>query len=328
MKVYPYRRLTGELSFQVTGVRQELEGRYQHDLDTRSFSTQERVVALHQAERDDWESVRLTIIASLPVKELLDGPWSDVSVVAVLTEKATNSRTTARLMQEGHGAEATWSGHLRFWRSAYRNRAELMVVAVATVDGVPGRMISESEEPWVVDLTATTPTRQREMVVNEVDFTVGPEWLRPFKDAPWIVETSGDLPTVHLNTGFEGISELINSTGSPLERAVRDMLAAQIAADVWTAVFHSLVSDLETDERGEPLWPGGWRDGVLQGMLADILPDHSHVDALREIHMRRSESAAWNELQPRINYAAGRRAKVARNLGMAIRTLDVSQRES
>lgn len=114
MKVYPYRRLTSEIAFQVTGVRQELEGRYQHDLDTRSFSTQERVVALHQAERDDWESVRLTISAALPVKELLDGPWSDVSVVAVLTEKATNSRTTAQLAQEWHGAEANWAGHLRF----------------------------------------------------------------------------------------------------------------------------------------------------------------------------------------------------------------------
>jgi hypothetical protein len=327
VKVYPYRRLAGELSFEVTGVRQELEGRYQHDLDIRSFSTQERVVALHQAERHDWESVRLGLSATLPIEELAEGPWTEISVIAVLTERATNSRTTARLVQSAGGGDA-WSGHLRFWRSAYRSRAELSVVAVATVAGVRGRVIGESEVPWVVDLTATTPTRQREMVVNEVDFVTGPEWLRPFKDAPWIVETSGDLPTVHLNTGFEGISELINSVGSPLERAVRDMLAAQIAADVWTAVFHTLVSALEVDENRGPQWPGGWRDGVLRGMLADVLPDYSEPDALREIHLRRSESAAWNELQPRINYAAVRRAKVARNLGTAIRTLDVSQRES
>ena len=324
MKVYPYQRLAGELTFQVTGVRQELGGRYQHDLDTRSFSIQERVVALHQADRQDWESARLTISATLSGKELVDGPWTGVSLVAVLTEKATNSRTTARMVRNGD----TWTGHLRFWRSAYRNRADLSVVAVATVGDVRGRIIGESEEPWIVDLTAIAPTRQREMVVSEVDFTVGPEWLRPFKDAPWIVETSGDLPTVHLNTAFEGISQLLNSAGSPLERAVRDMLAAQIAADVWTAIFHSLVSDLEVDERGGPQWPGSWRDGVLRGMLADVLPDHSEADALREIHLRRSEAAAWNDLQPRINYAAVRRAKVARNLGTAIRTLDVSQRES
>ncbi|MCX4609091.1 hypothetical protein [Streptomyces mirabilis] len=325
MKVYPYKRLAGEVTFQVTSVRQEREGGYQHDLETWAFSAQERVVALHRVERDDWESVRLGISATLPAKELDAGPWSDVTALAVLTEKATNSRTTAVLKC---GPSGLWTGHLRFWRSAYRSRAELTVVVVATVDAVRGRMVGEARDPWLVDLTARVPARQREMLVNQVDFNTGPEWLRPFRDAPWLVETSGDLPTVHLNAGFEGITELLDSSGGPLERAVRDMLAAQIATDVWTAVFHSAVSDLEVDEHGSPLWPGGWRDAVLRGMLADVLPDHSEADALREIHARRRESSGWNELQPRINYAAVRRAKVARNLGTAIRTLDVSQRGS
>lgn len=326
MKVYPYRRLVGETTFQVTGVRQELQGRYQHDLDTRSFSTEERVVALHQAERQDWESARLALRAVLPVKELDDGPWTDVTVLAVLTEKATNSRTTARL--ERSGTSDRWTGHLRLWRSAHRSRAELSIVVVATVGDVAGREIGVAEDGWIVDLTATTPVRRRDMELRQVDFTTGPLWLRDFRDAPWIVETSGDYPTVHLNTGFEGIADLVNSAASPLERAVRDMLAAQIATDVWTAVFHSLVSDLEIDENGSPQWPGGWRDGVLREMLADVLPDLSPVDALREIHARRQEPSAWNELQPRINYATVRRARVAKNLGSAIRTLDASQRES
>ncbi|GAA0906956.1 hypothetical protein [Streptomyces thermoalcalitolerans] len=327
MKIYPYKRITGEIDFEVTSVRQEREGFYQHDLETWAFSTQERVVALHQVERDDWESVRLGLSATLPARELAEGPWTDLSVIAVLTEKATNSRTTARL-DPVEGRDGAWSGHLRFWRSSYRSRADLSVVVVATVDGVRGRMIGRAEEPWIVDLTARAPVRQREMIVNQVDFTTGPEWLRPFRDAPWLVETSGDLPTVHLNTGFEGVSELLDSSGGPLERAVRDMLAAQIATDVWTAVFHSAVGDLEVDEHGDPQWPGGWRDAVLRGMLADVLPDHSEADALREIDARRREGAGWNELQSRINYAAGRRAKVAKNLGTAIRALDAVQRES
>jgi hypothetical protein len=327
VKVYPYKRITGKIGLEVASVRQEREGFYQHDLETWAFSTQERVVALHQVERADWESVRLGVSVTLPSKELDEGPWTDVSVVAVLTEKATNSRTTARL-ERSFADDGAWNGHLRFWRSAYRTRAELSVVVVATVDGVRGRMIGRAENPWIVDLTARMPVRQREMTINEVDFTAGPEWLRPFRDAPWLVETSGDLPTVHLNTGFEGVSELLDSSGGPLERAVRDMLAAQIATDVWTAVFHSAVSDLEVDEHGNPQWPGGWRDSVLRGMLTDVLPDHSEADALREIDARRKEGSGWNELQPRINYAAGRRAKVAKNLGAAIRTLDTSQRES
>ncbi|QIQ07087.1 hypothetical protein HA039_22305 [Streptomyces liangshanensis] len=307
----------------MTAVKQD-----QRSLHTSVFSGEERVVALHQVERDDWKSSRIALTATLPMKEIEEGPWSDVAVVAVLTEKATNTRTTAVLRRQGEGG-AEWAGRIRLRRADHRSQAELSVTVVATVDGVAGRVIGTSEEKWTVDLTARTPVRRSELQVDEVDFADGPhEWLRAFKDAPWLVETSGDLPTVHVNTGFEGISELLNSGGGPLERGIRDMLAAQIATDVWTAVFHSAVSDLELDADGNPEWPGGWRDAVLNGMLSDVLPGMSGIDALNEIHARRGESSGWNELQPRINYAAARRAKVARNLGTALRVLDMSQREN
>lgn len=323
MRAFPYKTLAGEVTFRITAVRQD-----RTDLETSVFSNQERVVALHQVERDDWRSSRLSITATLPARELSNGPWSDVAVIAVLTEKSTNSRT-ATLLERESGGDSTWTGQLRFWSSAYRSQAELSVMVVATVEGVLGRVIGRSEDNWLVDLTARTPVRRHELQVSEVDFRDGPdEWLRPFKDSPWLIETSGDMPTVHLNTSFDGISELLNSGGSPMEKAVRDMLAAQIATDVWTAVFHSAVSDLELDAEGNPQWPGGWRDAVLRGMLTDVLPDQSGADALREIHARRTESSGWNELQPRINYAATRRAKVARNLGTAIRVLETSQKGS
>lgn len=327
MKVFPYRRLTGEVALAVTSVRQEREGHYQHDLETGVFSTSERVVALHRAERGDWDSVRLGLSGVLPESELARGPWEDVAVLAVLTEKATNFRSVARL-DPGAGGAGGWTGYLRFRRTSCRSRADLSLVVTATVDGVRGRVIAESEADWLVDLTARAPVRQNEMNVEEADFATGPEWLRPFRDAPWLVETSGDMPTVHLNTAFDGISELLNSRSGGMEKAVREMLAAQIATDVWTAVFHSAVGDLEVDDDGYPQWPGSWRGAVLRSMLVDVLPDHSPTDALREIHARRAEASGWNDLQPRINYAAVRRAKVAKNLGTAIRTLDVSQKGS
>ncbi|MGW6455134.1 hypothetical protein ACWF94_04280 [Streptomyces sp. NPDC055078] len=323
MKVLPYRTLAGEVTFRLTTVK--LDGTV---LETSVFSQEERVVALDRVERDGWRTARLSITATLPEQELSEGPWSDVRVLAVLTEKATNSRTTARLDRMSGGGRA-WSGLLRFWRSAYHAQAELSVVAVATVGGVPGRIIGRSDEDWLVDLTARAPVRRHALRVDEVDFRDGPhEWLRPFKDSPWLIETSEDMPTVHLNTSFDGVAELLASGGGPLEKAVRDMLAAQIATDVWTAVFHSAVGDLETDAEGDPQWPGGWREAVLRGMVTDVLPDRSEADALREIHARRRESNGWSELQPRINHAAMRRARVPRHLGTAIRVLESSQRGS
>ncbi|PJE99174.1 hypothetical protein CUT44_06205 [Streptomyces carminius] len=313
----PYSTLVGEVTFKVTAAK--LDGR---ELPLEMISQQERVVAVHQAERRTWDEARLELRAELPDSELASDRWTDVTCVAVLTEGVTNSRTVTRLHRSSAG---DWNGSITLARDSYRNRAELSVNVVATVDGVAGRVIGSSEDDWIVDLVARTPVRQREINFNEVDFRDGEEdWLRPFKDAPWLVETSGDMPTVHLNTGFEGVVELLDSNGSPLEKAVRGVLAAQIATDTWTAMFHAAVSDLETDEDGTPQWPSGWRDSVLRGMLPDVLPDVSAADALWDIHARRAESVGWSELQSRIQYAASRRARVARNLGTAIRVLDRS----
>ncbi|MFE0421037.1 hypothetical protein [Streptomyces sp. NPDC058953] len=296
------------------------------DLETSAFSQGERVVALDHAERGAWRSARLTVAATLPEEELAEGPWTDVVVVAVLTEAATNSRTSVRLAP-GAGGDRT--GQLRLWRSDHRGRAELSVMVVATVGGVPGRVVARSDEDWIVDFTAPSPVRRRGLEVNEVDFRDGPyEWLRSLKDSPWVVDTSGELPVVHVNTGFDGIAELLRPGGDGMERAVGDLLSARIATDVWTAAFHAAVGATEVDPEGNPTWPGDWREDVLRGMLADVMPDRSEDDALREVHARRNEPAAWSRLQTQINYAALRKAKVAKSLGRTVRVLEASQREN
>ncbi|MFD4139561.1 hypothetical protein [Streptomyces sp. NPDC058572] len=313
----PYPTLAGEVTFKVAAAK--LDGR---DLPLAMISQQDRVVAVHQVERDEWDEARLEIRAQLPETELADGPWSDVVCVAVLTEGSTNHRTVTRLRRSPDGG---WIGGIALAHGVCRDRATLSVSVVATVHGVAGRVIGTSDEDWVIDLNAREPVRQRELHVDEVDFREGPHhWLRPFKDAPWLVETSGDMPTVYLNTGFEGVTELLGSGGSLMEKAVRGMLAAQIATEAWIAMFHSAVSDVEIESDGAPQWPIGWRDWVLRAMLPDVLPELAPADALLEIHSRRTETTGWNELQPRIQYAASRRARVAKNLGTAIRMLDRS----
>ncbi|WP_141205188.1 hypothetical protein [Streptomyces griseorubiginosus] len=313
--VFPYPTLGGEIVIEVT--KAKLDGRA---LPLSMISREQRVVALHEAERSQWEEARLDLRAVLPSKELASGPWSDVVCVAILTEAATNTRTVAKLSPVDDG---NWSGSLRFARDEYHARALLTINVVATVDGETGRLIGTAEETWSVELNERTPTRQQELNIQEVDFRDGPhEWLRPFKEAPWLVETTGDMPTVHLNTGFEGLAEFLNGRGGPMEKAVRGVLAAQIATEAWTAMFHAAVGDVELDD-DVPQWPAGWKDGVLRSMLPDVLPELSPADALLEIHLRRTEGG-WQDLQPRIQYAAARRAKVSRNLGNGLRTLNQS----
>ena len=319
--VFPYPTLLGDIECDVVSVR--VDGK---PLPYTKISAMERVVALHQSGRAGWEEAVLELRAKLPEEELSDGPWNDVICLAALTEKATNSRTTARLTRAPDG---TRIGSIRLSRAFHLRRATLSLHAVATVDGVPGRLLGSAEQDWYIDLQEATPIRQREIEIVEFDFRdERHEWLHPYKDSPWIVETSGDMPIVYLNTtAVEGLLEVLNGRGgSTTERVVREMTAAQVALDAWTAMFQTAVNDLDMDEDGTPVMPSGWRESVLRTMLPDVLPGRQLTDALYEINERRTKGFGWAELQTGIQYAAGRRAQISKKLTNAVRVVDRAER--
>ncbi|GAA2567137.1 MULTISPECIES: hypothetical protein [Streptomyces] len=327
MKVFPYPRLRGTVSLRVDAARVKAPEQPREQLDSRARSVVERVVALGLAETEDWETATLTVSATVPSKAVEpDGPWTEVVVVAVLTDRTTNTRVTARLVPDAEGGRE-WRGDLRLLRSDVFERATLTVQVVATVDGVPGRIIAEAADDWVVDTRGDVPTREQSFDIKEVGFAKGPQWLRNFVDAPWIVNASGRLPTVHINTDFEGITDVLSAEGRGPEGLVNELMVSQMAADVWIAVFHSAIGDLEIEDDGTPLFPHGWQGEVLREMLPDVVPDRSLEDALREVHRRRVGVTGWTELQPRVQYAAMRRAEVPRALSETVRGLNKLKRE-
>ncbi|WP_234442192.1 hypothetical protein [Streptomyces sp. NRRL S-1448] len=316
------------MTTRVTAVRLRGPDDVREDLDTKAFSVVERVVALGRAERDDWHSARLSLSATIPARDIeAKGHWSDVTVVAVLTEKATNARSVTRL-DRGTGDGTEWSGEIEVHRTEHVDRASLAVHVVATVGGVPGRIIASTEQEWMIDVTADVPLRDREMDVTNVSFARGAAWLRPFRDTPWIVDPSGRIPTVRLNSDFEGLLPLVEGQGSKVESMVGEMLRAQMCTDVWTAVFHSAIGDLEIEDDGTPLLPPDWRGEVLREMLPDVVPGCSVEDALREVHTRRMGRGSWAELQPRIHFAASRRADVPKTLTDTVRKIERLERET
>ena len=319
--VFPYPTLLGDVECDVVAV--SVDGK---PLPYTNVSVAERVVALHQSGRARWDEAVLELRATVPAKELAGGPWQDVTCLATLTEKATNARTTARLTPAADGEH---TGSITLSRALHLRRATLSLLVVASVHGVPGRLVGAIEQDWYVDLEEATPVRQREIEIMEIDFREGPyEWLRPYKESPWIVETSGDVPIVYLNTSaVEGLMELLGSRGgNPTEKVVREMTASQIAQDAWTAMFHTAVSDLDSDEDGTPVMPTGWRESVLRQMLPDVLPGRQLTDALFEISERRTKGFGWSELQTGIQYAAGRRAQISKKLTTAVRSVDRAER--
>ncbi|MFJ5800490.1 hypothetical protein [Streptomyces decoyicus] len=317
--VYAYPTLVGKIEVAVRGV--SMDGK---PLPLSLISPRDQVVALHRVERDDWIESLLDLEVTLPMDELADGPWSGVTCVAVLTEGATNTRVVSRL--ERRRDDTHWRGEVRVRRSSHVARAVLDVSVVGSHGGVDGRVLGTTDTPWAVDILGCTPAGQHDPEILEEDFRNGPrEWLHPFRDAPWLIDTAGDLPVVLLNTSFEGLVELLSGARGPLEKATAGLVAAQIAGETWVTMFHSALNALEVDEDGTPHFPGGWRESVLRAMLPEVFPGLSPAEALNEAHSRRSDGLRWAEVQARIQFAAGRRGQVPKGLTAAIRAVSRSQ---
>ncbi|MFJ6619272.1 hypothetical protein ACIQOW_17030 [Kitasatospora sp. NPDC091335] len=326
MKVYPYRRLTGNVSWRVDSAQLKAEGEPWEDVESKYLSTVERVVALGSDEdRPDWIEARLRLSVDLPAKAVdPSGPWEDVKVVAILSERATNTRTAVDFSSVSENGQKR-TAELYLYRCDLLDRASLAVHVVATVDGVPGRVIATSDVEWFVDVAEAVPSLARELDVKMVRFGSGASRLQRFKESPWLVDTTGRIPAVRVNTDFDGLGDLIGADGgSGPEKTVRELLLAQMCSEVWTAVFHSAVGDLEVEEDGTPVFPHGWQGEVLREMLPDVYADRDPEAALRAVHTARTgvSAAGWGELQARIHYAASRRAGVPRTLSTTIHDLE------
>lgn len=319
---FPYRVLPpGDIGIEVMSVKAD-----DLELPYARISKVERTVALHGNGRDEWDTAFIRVRADVPEQEISQGPWSDIACLAVISERATNARSTVRLT---HTRGNEWEGNIEFVRSRHARRASLALAVVGTVDGVAGRVIGTAADEWYLDLRSRTPKRQREIRIVQTDFREGPyEWLRAFKDSPWIVETTDEIPAVYLNTaGVEGFVDALDSrSGEPLEKNLRELAASQIAQDAWTAMFHTAIGNLELDEGGTPVLPNGWRGSVLRAMLPDVIPGLQLADALYEINERRQKGFGWSQVQTGIHFAAGKRSQVARKLTNAVRTVHSAER--
>ncbi|MFD0851221.1 hypothetical protein ACFQ07_03275 [Actinomadura adrarensis] len=318
-RLIPYPVLIGDISLEVRQARLDDD-----PLPFSMISAQQRMVALHQVEREHWETARLSVRLCAPRRELESGPWSEESCFAVLSERRTNVRTTSRLREDEPGV---WTGDVVIHRDRHVGRVQLSGHVVANVNGTAGRQIGTAGETWTVDLEARTPVKNNTVRTVWADF--GDERyarLRPFSSDPWTVESVGDEPVLYLNKGFEGLAALLESTRSA-DRAARDAVSAQIAQDVWTVLFNAAVYAIDF-ESGSPDWPGGWHEAILKRLLADVFPDRSAEDALTELANRRKTGDGGGDLQSRLLHAAAKQARLPRNLGAFIRTARKTGQES
>ncbi|GAA4912189.1 hypothetical protein [Streptomonospora salina] len=302
----PYPRLPGTVSLAVENAA--IDG---VALSRRAISEDDRSVALERTEFGDWRRASFTIRLEAPQLHG-DDRWSDVQAVAVLEERATRTRTVTPLSPTGEGV---FRGTAELARADHTGRVRLSGQIVATVGGIRGRAIATAAPFWTIDLKTPDPTRKEAVTTCWVDFGADEDsYLYRYREAPWTLDTSGDAPVVYLNSGFEGLRETLHGR----DKATRAALAAEIAVESWTALFDAAVDTVPM--HGErPEWPSGWPEDVLSRMLPQVFPEMSPEDALAETVARARFAGGSGDLQARVQYAAGRKARLPRRLGDFIR---------
>ncbi|MEV7997229.1 hypothetical protein AB0O67_36740, partial [Streptomyces sp. NPDC086077] len=130
MKIYPYKRLNRPISLRVTSVSLRLSDGTRDHLETTAYSSQQQAVALGIGGHTDWVSATIGLSATLPPgANAPDAVWSDLCVLAVVTDGETNVRTSTSLTcdkQDGRD----WSGSVEVLRDDHLGRASLAVYAV------------------------------------------------------------------------------------------------------------------------------------------------------------------------------------------------------
>lgn len=271
-----------------------------------TVSEADRRIALHLVNRTDWRTVRLALHVTAPRHELELGPWFKTAFVATVSERRTNVHTAVKLTMEQPGE---WIGEVELHRDDHIGRVQVSGHLVATVDDVPGRVIATVARPWTVDFQASAPTQRESIATRWVNFAEDSQ-LNRYRDDPWAVTTTDEAPVLNLNSGFDGLRAVLESTKTA-DRPARELLASQIAVSLWTVLFNEAIRYVESAE-----WPDGWRGSVLRCMMPELFPDRSPDDALREV-----ANGEVADLHTRVLHAATRQARVPRHLGVFIRSL-------
>ncbi|GAA3737761.1 hypothetical protein [Streptomyces tremellae] len=307
---FPYPILAGGVALTVSKVWVD-----NIPLSLGLINDHERVVALHSAKRD-WQEIRIHTSVTVNAEELTSGAWESVTCVVSLRNSSTNLRLAFPLRAEAPG---TWRGEIEIRRGEHVGRAEIDALVVAEVDGVAGRLIGRADDRWTADLQAKQPTRDKTVRMVWRDFGRHP-YLSQVRDDPWMLAAEADEPVLYLNSSVEGLRALLQGPSSGEHRAVREVMATQIAAEAWTAMFNTALYAADTEE-DEVQWPGGWREEVLRRMLPDFFPDYSPAEALAELVTRRREGVSGPDLHARLMHAAGVQARRQRTVVNTARAL-------
>lgn len=290
---FPYPILAGQVVLVADEVRVD-----NIPLSIKLVSDAERVIALHAVKRE-WDEIRVKVSVTADAEELDSGVWQSPRALAIVRNRAANVRLSFPLHYEGAGR---WSGEVELRRGEHLGRTEIDACIVAEVKGVEGRLIGRAEDRWSADFEAKQPKRQRSIRMVWTEFAEH-SFLKEFRDDPWVLDAEAGEPILYLNASLEGFRAVLDGPANAQQKLVREVVANQIAAETYTALFSTALYAAAGDE-DETQWPGGWQEEILRKMLPDLFPDMSPDEALNELVGRRVSGENGSDLHVRLMHAA------------------------
>lgn len=309
-RAFPYPILAGDVELTADEVLVD-----NIPLSLNLVSDGERVIALHAIKRD-WQEIVVKVSVAADADELAAGVWTSLTCLAVVRNRKTNVRLTFPLRRDSSGR---WHGEVELRRGEHVGRCEIDALVVAEVKGVEGRLIGRAEKRWTADFEAKQPTRQRSIKMLWKDFA-NHRILGEFRDDPWMLDAEFGEPVLYLNSSLEGFRAILDNASSAEQKLVREVLATQIAAEAWTAMFNTALYAVAVED-GEPQWPGGWQEEVLRRMIPDFFLDTSPDEALVDLAGRRRQGDSGSDLHARLMHAATIHSKKQKTVASTVRSL-------
>lgn len=317
--LFPYPVLFGDVSVSVDRIA--IDG---HDVPGRVLLDQ-RLIDLEGIERSEWRTVELEFEVSCPPAEVAEG--ESVAAIAVLNCGPSNTRVSAE-MRADDASPGHWHGSVELERDYWFDQAELRCGVVATVEGVPNRIIGWADL-WMLtfDDLPSRPSVGGAIQITWLDFADPPaerQYLKQHSDKYSYLSIDPAEPQLFLNKGFEGLEALlVDRKRRNADKALHDQTRASIADKTWMALFNAALGFVEAGEDDdEPKWPEvDWQRTVLEALLALMYPDESPDVALLNAYTARNSGDAAGTLQELLAPAANLQARAPRLLRDGIRLL-------
>jgi hypothetical protein len=281
--IYPYSTLKGELELLISDVR--IDG----DLvGPDSVLASDRLLTLHGLETKTWDrlSFRMDVQAPPSALRLFEDQHGPLALTIVASCRPTNVRHGIRLERSPQDP-SHWSGSAELSRASFREKATLQAILTGTIDSVPCRPVSFSDQ-WSLYFDPSESFRiAGSLAVKWCDFKAesAPPIAKQFPDASYVVEMDKSLPEILLNSSFEGLEPLLRDTKdrSPVEQALHDSTRMSIARSVWMALLNDSVAGIKPgDDNDDPTWPDReWQAEVLKRILPEIDTAKSEAELLR-----------------------------------------------